>query len=101
VNILWKGKLEWFLDPRALTFQKLHKLTRYVTSRFWAWSMKELKSRRHLRLVTEAERAFYEGPITRLGLWYRYPTVNYKEIVRLFLSKIILLRALIYLAFQY
>ncbi|MBM4302727.1 MAG: hypothetical protein FJ112_00195 [Deltaproteobacteria bacterium] len=62
--------------------------------------MKKQQSRSYLRLVTEADRALYEGPITRMGLWYRYPAVNYKKKVRVVVSQWVLLRALIYWGFQ-
>lgn len=55
---------------------------------------------RHLRLVTEADRIFYEGPITRLGLWYRFQPVNYKKMASAFVAHLILLRGLIYWGFQ-
>ena len=55
----------------------------------------------HLRLVTEADRVFYEGPITRLGLWYRYPSVDYKKILIGFLLQCILIRAILYFGFHY
>ena len=63
--------------------------------------MKQIKFPRHLRLVTEADRIFCEGPITRLGLWYRFEPVNYKKVVRVFVTKVLLLRALFYWGFQF
>jgi len=54
------------------------------------------QKRKHLWLVTESNRGFFEGPISRLELWYRFQPVNYRKLVVGYLFKIVLLRALIY-----
>lgn len=56
--------------------------------------------RRHLRLVTEADRILYEGPITRLGLWPRYQPVDYNKITKSFLAYCVLLRVFLFWAFD-
>ncbi len=63
--------------------------------------MKPIQKYRHLRLVTASLETLSEGPITRLDLWYRYQPVNYKKMISTFCTKIVLLRALIYLGFQW
>lgn len=63
--------------------------------------MKPIHKHRHLRLVTTCVEPLSEGPITRLDLWYRYQPVNYKKMVSTFCTKIVLLRALIYLGLQW
>jgi hypothetical protein len=62
--------------------------------------MKLEKTGRHLKLVTKADWAFYEGPITRMDLWHRYQPVNYKKIIAVFLGQAVLLRSLIFWGFH-
>lgn len=50
---------------------------------------------RHLRLVSEFDRSL-EGPISRLGLWYRFPPVAKGQLVYYIAVKLVLLAVLYY-----
>lgn len=48
---------------------------------------------RHLRLVSEFDPAF-QGPITRMGLWYRFPPVAKGQVAYYIVVKLVLLSVL-------
>ncbi|MFM8316061.1 MAG: hypothetical protein ACKOA8_17420 [Deltaproteobacteria bacterium] len=62
--------------------------------------MQHSRSRSHLRLVTEADRIFYEGPITRLGLWHLYPSFDYRRVLGAFVAQWVFIRVLILIGFD-
>lgn len=58
-----------------------------------------LKSNKHLYLVPK-DVSVLEGPITRLGLWYRFSPMSKKQFAFFLLSKLLLLGMVFYLIYE-